>query len=160
MPCCSLYVTSSSLRAVCAFGSQLTIRIPRYMSPFRYRSQNTCITDLERTSSIVNAVRSQSQEQPSFLSCSSIMPPCRCVHSQAWCRNSSRLRSFLAIPSEASLATTFASVAILAWSVPGTQQAFLPCIRALRTSTSCMVLLSMCPICSTPVTLGGGITIV
>ena len=47
-----------------------------------------------------------------------------------------------------------------AWSVPGTQQAFLPIMRARRTSTSWMVLLSMCPMCSTPVTLGGGMTTV
>ena len=43
-------------------------------------------------------------------------------------------------------------------AVPGTQQAFLPSIRALRTNISCMVLLSMWPMCNTPVTLGGGMT--
>ena len=57
------------------------------------------------------------------------------------------------------LATTLASVAMEAWSVPGTQQAFLPSKRARLTSTSCIVLFSMCPMCRTPVTLGGGITI-
>ena len=40
------------------------------------------------------------------------------------------------IPPLFNLATTFASVAIEAWSVPGTQQAFLPNIRALLTNTS------------------------
>ena len=64
------------------------------------------------------------------------------------------------MPCSFSLATTLASVAMDAWSVPGTQQAFLPCMRARRTSTSCIVLLSMCPMCSTPVTLGGGMTTV
>ena len=68
--------------------------------------------------------------------------------------------SFFSIPRSFNMATTFASVAIDAWSVPGTQQAFLPCILALRISTSCMVLFSICPICKTPVTFGGGITIV
>ena len=34
------------------------------------------------------------------------------------------------------MATTFASVAMDAWSVPGTQRASLPCILALRVSTS------------------------
>ena len=56
--------------------------------------------------------------------------------------------------------TTLASVAIEAWSVPGTQHALKPRMRARRTKTSWMVLLSMCPMWSTPVTLGGGITTV
>ena len=56
--------------------------------------------------------------------------------------------------------TTLASVAIEAWSVPGTQQAFFPCILARLTSTSWMVLFSMWPMWSTPVTLGGGMTTV
>ena len=74
--------------------------------------------------------------------------------------NSALDRSFLFIPSSFNLATTLASVAIDAWSVPGTQHAFFPCKRARRTKTSCIVLLSICPICKIPVTFGGGITIV
>ena len=37
---------------------------------------------------------------------------------------------------------------------------FLPIIRARRMRISCMVLFSMCPMCNTPVTFGGGITMV
>ena len=91
-------------------------------------------------SSIVKQVRSQSHEAPSLRSCLRITPPYFSFHSH--------------------IATTLASVAIDAWSMPGTQQAFLPDMRARRTSTSCSVLLSMWPMWSMPVTLGGGMTIV
>ena len=64
------------------------------------------------------------------------------------------------MPLSRSRRTTLASVAMDAWSVPGTQHAFFPCMRARRTNTSWMVLLSMCPMCNTPVTLGGGMTTV
>ena len=64
------------------------------------------------------------------------------------------------MPCSLSRATTFASVAIDAWSVPGTQQALYPCILARRMMMSCSVLFNICPICKTPVTLGGGMTIV
>ncbi len=73
--------------------------------------------------------------------------------------NSSRVRSPFFIPfSSRSQRTTFASVAIEAWSVPGIQQAFFPSSRAFRVRMSCIVLLSIWPMCSTPVTLGGGMT--
>ncbi len=64
------------------------------------------------------------------------------------------------MPLSLSIPTTLASVAMEAWSLPGTQQALKPLMRALRTSISCTVSLRVCPICSTPVTLGGGITTV
>ena len=92
---------------------------------------------------MVNAVRSQSHEAPSFLSCFKIMPPCSCVHSHACSRNSSRVKSLFLIPFSESFFTTFASVAIEAWSVPGTQHAFLPSMRARRTRISWIVLLSI-----------------
>src|SRR5690625_7333159 len=87
-----------------------------------------------------------------------MIPPCSLVHSQAWSRNSSRLRSLFLIPFLRNLCTTFASVAIDAWSVPGTQHALYPFIRARRTRTSWIVLFSIWPICRTPVTLGGVMT--
>ena len=157
-PRSSRYSTSSSLNAVSATGSQFTIRTLLYTSPFLCRSMNVSITLSEYFSSIVNRVRSQSQLAPSFFNCSRMMPPCSRVHSHACSRNASRLRSALRMPCSRNRRTTVASVAREAWSVPGTQHAFLPCIRARRTSTSWMVLLSMWPMCSTPVTLGGGIT--
>src|SRR5882757_8676818 len=64
------------------------------------------------------------------------------------------------MPFSRSICTTFASVAIEAWSVPGTQQAFFPSILARLTKISCMVLLRQWPMCNTPVTFGGGITMV
>ena len=41
-------------------------------------------------------------------------------------------RQVFLMPCAASLFTTLASVAMEAWSVPGTQQAFLPSMRARR----------------------------
>ena len=47
-----------------------------------------------------------------------------------------------------------------AWSVPGCQRPHNPAILLKRIRISCMVSSSAWPICSCPVTLGGGITIV
>jgi hypothetical protein len=58
------------------------------------------------------------------------------------------------------LRSTTICVAMPAWSVPTTHSASLPCIRAWRVRTSCSVLSSAWPMCSEPVTLGGGMTIV
>ena len=49
-------------------------------------------------------------------------------------------------------------IEIPAWSVPGTQRASYPCIRLKRIRMSCRVLTRAWPICRTPVTLGGGMT--
>src|SRR5690606_14861382 len=107
---------------------------------------------------MVNLVRDQSHDAPSFFNCSRMIPPYFSFHSHAYLRNSSLVSDDFLMPFSRSMATTRASVAIEAWSVPGTQQASLPSILALRMSTSWMVLFSVCPICRTPVTLGGGIT--
>ena len=64
------------------------------------------------SSSKVNFVRSQSQEQPNFFNCSKITPPYSSVQSQACFKNSSLDKSFLSIPCSFNFATTFASVAI------------------------------------------------
>src|SRR5690606_14270008 len=130
------------------------------MCPLLYRSINTSITASLSSSSMVKRVRSQSQLQPSIFNCSRMIPPYFSFHSQAYFKNSSLDKSDFLIPLSRNICTTLASVAIEAWSVPGTQHAFLPVMRALRISTSCMVLLSMCPMCNTPVTFGGGITMV
>ncbi len=63
-------------------------------------------------------------------------------------------------PLAASWRSTIIWVAMPAWSVPGSQSAALPRIRSKRIRTSWSVLLSAWPMCSAPVTLGGGITIV
>ena len=46
-----------------------------------------------------------------------------------------------------------------AWSVPGSHSVLRPRIRALRVITSCSVTNIACPMCSAPVTFGGGIGI-
>ena len=48
-------------------------------------------------------------------------------------------------------------VAMPAWSVPGSQSALKPCMRCQRISRSWIVSVSAWPMCSAPVTLGGGI---
>jgi len=43
-----------------------------------------------------------------------------------------------------------------AWSVPGTHSVFSPRMRCMRASASMIVCWNACPMCSVPVTLGGG----
>ena len=71
--------------------------------------------------------------------------------------NASRPTSNRVSPSLASIRSTTFCVAMPAWSVPGSQSVRRPRMRSKRTSTSCTVLLSPWPMCSTAVTLGGGI---
>ena len=70
------------------------------------------MTDSDISGSIVKAVLSQSQEAPNFFNCSKIIPPYSSFQSKACCKNSSRVKSLLLIPSSFNFATTFASVAI------------------------------------------------
>ena len=65
---------------------------------YRTDRQIPLITLSLRFSSIVKAVRSQSQDAPSLRSCFRIIPPCSSVHSQACFKNSSRDRSVFLIP--------------------------------------------------------------
>ncbi len=46
---------------------------------------------------------------------------------------------------------------MLAWSVPRIHSVLRPCIRRIRTIASCIAPLSAWPMCSAPVTFGGGI---
>ena len=62
------------------------------------------------------------------------------------------------LPLSASWRSTTIWVAMPAWSVPGSHSAALPRIRWKRISTSCRVLFSAWPMCSEPVTFGGGMT--
>ncbi len=109
---------------------------------------------------MVNLSLSQSQDEPSFINCSIILPPYSSFHCQALSRNPSLPRSSFSIPSSLSFSIILTSVAILAWSVPGCQRALYPCILLNRIRISCMVLSKAWPMCSCPVILGGGITIV
>src|SRR5690606_16143339 len=106
------------------------------IKPLLYKSTKHWITDSERSSSIVNLVRSQSQEAPSFFNCSRIVPPYLSVHSHACLRKTSRVRVDLSMPSAFNLATTLASLAVEASSVPGAQQALNPFNLAFLINTS------------------------
>ena len=46
-----------------------------------------------------------------------------------------------------------------AWSMPGTQTVFFPCMRARRIMASSIAFVSAWPMCRAPVTFGGGMTI-
>jgi len=107
----------------------------------------------------VNRVRVQSQEAPIILSCSRIVGPVSRTNAQTRATNASRPRSKRVFPSFAMRRSTTFCVAMPAWSVPGSHNASRPRIRSNRISTSCVTLFSPWPMCSTAVTLGGGITI-
>ncbi len=72
--------------------------------------------------------------------------------------NASRPRSSFFLPSFASWRSTTIWVAMPAWSRPGSQSASNPLMRFQRTITSCRVRVKAWPMCSEPVTLGGGMT--
>ena len=68
-------------------------------------------------------------------------------------------RSALATPSAARLFSTTICVAMPAWSVPGIHSTSLPHILACLAMISSIVTNMAWPICSAPVTLGGGMAI-
>ena len=70
--------------------------------------------------------------------------------------NSSRPSSSRVRLTRSSIRSTTFCVAMPAWSVPQIQSALRPCMRRRRTITSCIEPLSAWPMCSDPVTLGGG----
>ena len=72
--------------------------------------------------------------------------------------NFSRPTSWRENPSWASFCSTLFWVAMPAWSVPRTQRVGRPVMRERRITTSWIVLFSACPMCSEPVTFGGGMT--
>ena len=93
-------------------------------------------------------------------SCLRIRPPVSSTKASVRFTKASRPMSKRVWPSLArSFSTTFC-VAMPAWSVPGTQSVSSPAMRRQRMRTSCTVLLSPCPTCSTAVTFGGGMMIV
>ncbi|MDT4861616.1 hypothetical protein FQZ97_962280 [compost metagenome] len=70
--------------------------------------------------------------------------------------NFSRPRSWRDTPWPSSWRSTTICVAMPAWSVPGTHSVLAPSMRAWRASPSMMVWLKAWPMCSVPVTFGGG----
>ena len=115
---------------------------------------------MDRPSSMVKRSRDQSHEAPSRFSWLKIMPPDSAFHSQTFSMKSSRVRSRRWICFSISWRSTTICVAMPAWSMPGCHSTFLPRMRSKRTRMSCSVLLSAWPICSEPVTFGGGMTMV
>ena len=159
-PASSSYSTSASEIDVIHLGHQLIILSPLYICPLLYMSTNTFFTAFVKCSSIVKLTLDQSQETPIFLSWFSIVPPYFSFQAQALSKNFSLPKSSLVMPSLRICSTIFASVAILAWSIPGTHKVSKPCILLYLTIISWSVLSIPCPICKTPVIFGGGITIV
>jgi hypothetical protein len=126
------------------------------MSPCSLRVTKQWATARLRASSMVKASRGQSREQPRRLIWPTMVPWVRSFQAQARSRKPSRPSSALPRPSAASCRVTTLSVAMLAWSVPGTHTVGRPRMRIQRMSMSWMALLRQWPMCSTPVTLGGG----
>jgi hypothetical protein len=88
-----------------------------------------------------------------------MIPPCSRVQSQTSSTNLSRPRSSFSTSCFASLPSTCFCVAIPAWSVPKIHFARRPFMRAQRMSTSWIEPFSAWPMCSAPVTFGGGTAI-
>ncbi len=88
-----------------------------------------------------------------------MVPPYSSFHSQTRRVNSSRPSSAREMPWAARLFSTTAWVAMPAWSVPQIHSVSSPAMRRERIRTSWIVLLSAWPMCSAPVTLGGGMAI-
>ena len=124
----SSYSTSASDIDVWQEGHQLIILFPLYINPSSYNLTNCSKTALDNPSSKVNLLFSQSQEQPSFLCCFCIVSPNSFVQSHALFKNPSLPTSSLLKPSFFIFSTTFTSVAIAAWSVPGSHKVLYPCI--------------------------------
>ncbi len=88
-----------------------------------------------------------------------IVEPYSSRHSHTRSMNASRPSSWRDVPSRASSCSTCFCVAMPAWSVPRIHFVRLPSMRARRIRQSWIVPLSAWPMCSAPVTLGGGIAI-
>ncbi len=146
--------------AVSKCGSQLTRRLPLVIRPLSYSSTKTLRTAALSPSSIVNRSRDQSQDAPRRLSWLTMVPPDSSFHSQTLATKSSRPMSARLTPCSASCRSTTICVAMPAWSVPGCHSVSKPRIRCQRTRMSWSVLFSAWPMCSEPVTLGGGMTMV
>ena len=109
-----------------------------------------------RPASMVKRSRVQSSEKPIRRSCWRILPPLCSFHSRRAPRTPRGRGPPCVFPSFASWRSTTICVAMPAWSRPGSQSASKPLMRFQRTITSCSVCVNAWPMCSEPVTLGGG----
>ena len=148
--------TSRSDRLVRHSGHQLMSRVARYISPCSCRRTNASVTARLRSASMVNFDRAQSGLAPRMRCCSRMRSPVSRRHCQMRATKASLPRSWRVLPSLASMRSTTSCVAMPAWSVPGCQRALYPRMRCHLTSVSSSVHRWACPMCSEPVTLGGG----
>ena len=88
-----------------------------------------------------------------------IVPPYCSRHCHTRSMNASRPISSRVVPSPSSCFSTCFCVAMPAWSVPRIHFARLPRARWKRISASWIEPLSAWPMCSAPVTFGGGTAI-
>jgi hypothetical protein len=84
-------------------------------------------------------------------------PPLSPFHFHTRSTKASRPIAWRVVPSRASCRSTTVCVAMPAWSMPGCQSTLNPRILRQRTRTSSSVHMSAWPMCSEPVTFGGGI---
>ena len=89
-----------------------------------------------------------------------MMPPYSCVQSQHASTNFSRPISRRETPSLFSFLSTLVCVAMPAWSVPRIQRVEAPRMRLCRMIVSWIVSSRAWPMCSMPVTFGGGMVTV
>ena len=126
------------------------------MRPSSWSRTNVSTTARESPSSIVKRSRVQSPDAPSRRICRVIAPPDSSFHDQTRSTNASRPMSWRDVPSALSCCSTTICVAMPAWSVPTCQSVSSPRIRCQRTITSISVCWNAWPMCSVPVTFGGG----
>ena len=105
---------------------------------------------------MVKYSRDQSHEAPRRRICRVMVEPDCSFHSQTRSTNFSRPSSRRVVPSCSSWRSTTICVAMPAWSVPGCQRTLSPCMRCQRVRMSISVCWNACPMCSVPVTFGGG----
>ena len=159
-PFTSSLSTSMSEIADLSAHDQLTSRFARYMMPASWKRQNASTTAREHIASIVKRSRDQSTLEPSVRIWWQMCEPNFAFHSHTRSRNLSRPRSWRVRRSSfLSIFSTTDCVAMPAWSVPGTYSVVSPRMRCQRVSVSSIAAVSACPMCSEPVTFGGGITI-
>ena len=127
------------------------------MRPASKRRTKTSVTARERGASIVKYSRDQSPEEPSLRIWRVMVEPDCSFHAHTRSTNASRPMARREVPSASSWRSTTICVAMPAWSVPGCQSnVLLPFMRCQRVSTSMSVCWNAWPMCSVPVTFGGG----
>ena len=105
---------------------------------------------------MVKRSRDQSTEAPMRRSWRVMRPPDSRFHCQTRSTKASRPSARRLSPARSSRRSTTSCVAMPAWSVPGCHSAARPCMRRQRVRMSIRVSWKAWPMCSEPVTFGGG----